>query len=98
MRMTLIAAAAIATTTACGGPNVLGDYGGPNCIYDNLSLRGDGVAMVTMMGMEIPGQYRMDSGKVILIAPDGTQSPFTVKGADLVLELMGEAVMVCSRK
>ena len=97
MRMILIATAACATA-ACGGPNVLGDYGGENCIYDNLSLRGDRVAIVTMMGMEIPGQYRLDGGKVILVAPDGTQSSFTVKGADLVLELMGEPVMVCSRK
>lgn len=88
MRMILIMAAVLAAS-ACGGPN---------CIYDNLSLRGDGVAMVTMMGMEIPGQYRMDGGKVILIAPDGTQSPFTVKGADLVLELAGQPMMVCSRK
>lgn len=97
MRMILIAAAACATA-ACGGPNALGDYGGPNCIYDNLSLRGDGVAVVTMMGMQIPGQYRQDGDKVILVAPDGTQSAYTVKGADLVLELMGEAVMVCTRK
>ena len=97
MRMMLIPAAAMAAA-ACGGPNVLGDYGGEKCIYDNLSLRADGVAVVTMMGMEIPGQYRMESGKVILIAPDGTQSPFTVKGTDLVLELMGEPMMVCSRK
>lgn len=96
MRMILIAAACF--TAACGGPNVLGDYGGPKCIYENLSLRGDGVAVVTMMGMEIPGQYRMDGGKVILIAPDGRQSPFTVKGNDLVLELMGEPMMICSRK
>lgn len=97
MRTILIVGAALAGT-ACGGPNVLGDYGGEKCIYDNLSLRGDGVAMVTMMGMEIPGQYRVDGGKVILVAPDGTQSVFTVKGNDLVLELMGEAMMVCSHK
>ena len=97
MRMMLIPVAAMAAT-ACGGPNVLGDYGGEKCIYDNISLRADGVAMVTMMGMEIPGQYRMESGKVILIAPDGTQSPFSVRGADLVLEMMGEPMMICSRK
>ena len=97
MRLILISAAALATT-ACGGPDVLGDYGGEKCIYDNVSLRPDGVAMVTMMGMQIPGQYRVDSGKVILVAPDGTQSPFTVKGSDLVLEMRGEALMVCSRK
>jgi hypothetical protein len=95
--MVLIAAAASATA-ACGGPNVLGDYGGEKCIYDNISLRGDGVVMVTMMSMDIPGQYRQDGDKVTLVAPDGTQSSFTVKGADLVLELMGEPVMVCSRK
>jgi hypothetical protein len=95
--MILIAAAAC-FTAACGGPDVLGDYGGPNCIYQNLSLRGDGVAVVTMMGMEIPGQYRLDGGKVILVAPDGTQSPFTVKGKDLMLELGGQPMMVCSRK
>ena len=94
----ILVAAVVCITAACGGPNVLGDYGGEKCIYDNLSLRGDGVAMVTMMGMEIPGQYRMDGGKVILVAPDGTQSPFTVKGKDLVLELMGEPIMICSRK
>jgi len=97
MRMILIAGAACASA-ACGGSNVLGDYGGENCIYDNISLRGDGVAVVTMMGLEIPGQYRLDGDKVILVAPDGTQSAFTVKGSDLVLELMGEALMVCSRK
>lgn len=97
MRLILILAAALAAT-ACGGPDVLGDYGGEKCIYDNLSLRADGVAMVTMMGMQIPGQYRVDSGKVILVAPDGTQSPFTIKGSDLVLELMGEPLMICSRK
>jgi hypothetical protein len=97
MRMMLIPAAIMAAA-ACGGPNVLGEYGGEKCIYENLSLRPDGVAMVTMMGMEIPGQYRLESGKVILIAPDGTQSPFTIKGSDLVLELMGETMMVCSRK
>ncbi len=97
MRSILIAAASLAIA-ACGGPDVLGDYGGDKCFYDNLSLRADGVAMVTMMGMEIPGQYRMDGGKVILIAPDGTQSGFTVKGTDLVLELMGEPMMICSRK
>lgn len=97
MRTLLILAAAMAAT-ACGGPNVLGDYGGEKCIYENLSLRADGVAMVTMMGMQIPGQYRMESGKVILIAPDGTQSAFTVKGTDLVLEMMGQPMMVCSRK
>ena len=97
MRTLLIPAAAM-LAAACGGPNVLGDYGGEKCIYDNLSLRADGVAMVTMMGMQIPGQYRTESGKVILIAPDGTQSPFTIKGTDLVLEMMGQPMMVCSRK
>jgi len=97
MRTLLILAAAM-LAAACGGPNVLGDYGGEKCIYDNLSLRADGVAMVTMMGMQIPGQYRTESGKVILIAPDGTQSPFTIKGTDLVLEMMGQPMMVCSRK
>ena len=97
MRTMLISAAAC-TMTACGGPNVLGDYGGEKCTYDNISLRGDGVVMVTMMGMEIPGQYRQDGDKVILVAPNGTQSAFTVKGSDLVLETMGEPIMVCSRK
>jgi hypothetical protein len=97
MKTLLILAAAMAAT-ACGGPDVLGDYGGKNCIYENISLRADGVAMVTMMGMQIPGRYRMESGKVILIAPDGTQSPFTIKGTDLVLEMMGQPMMVCSRK
>lgn len=97
MRMTMILAAAM-LAAACGGPSVLGDYGGEKCIYDNLSLRADGVAIVTMMGMQIPGQYRVESGKVILTAPDGTQSPFTVKGSDLVLEMMGQPMMVCSRK
>lgn len=97
MRMILLAAVACATS-ACGSPNVLGDYGGDKCIYDNVSLRGDGVAMVTMMGVEIAGQYRQDGDKVILVAPDGTQSVYTLKGADLVLELMGETAMICSRK
>jgi len=94
----ILAAAAVCATAACGGPNVLGNYGGEKCIYDNLSLRGGGVVLVTMICMDIPGQYRQDGDNVILVAPDSTQSAFTVKGADLVLELVAEPVMVCSRK
>lgn len=39
MRAVLMITAAV-VTSACGGPN---------CIYDNLSLRDNGVAMVAMM-------------------------------------------------
>ena len=41
MKMILIAATACAMA-ACGGssgPNVLGDYGGDSCTYENISLR-----------------------------------------------------------
>jgi hypothetical protein len=97
--MILIVAAACATA-ACGspgspgGPNVLGDYGGDSCTYENISLRPGGVAMVTWNGTEIALQFRQEGDKIILIKQNGSSSRFTLKGNDLVLEHS----MFCTRK
>lgn len=96
MRMFLIVAAACATA-ACGspgGPNVLSDYGGDSCTYENISLRPGGVAMVTWNGTEIALQFRHEGDKIILIKQNGSSSRFTLKGNDLVLEHS----MFCTRK
>ncbi|MSQ91503.1 MAG: hypothetical protein EXR87_01020 [Gammaproteobacteria bacterium] len=99
MRMILIAATACATT-ACGGPggpggpDVMGDYGGDSCTYENMSLRADGVASVTWNGAEIALQYRQEGAKITMIKPNGSSSLFTLKGNDLVLEHS----MFCTRK
>jgi hypothetical protein len=91
MRVILIAAAACATT-ACGGPgdpggpNVMGDYGGDSCSYENISLRAEGA--------EIALQYRQEGAKITLIKQNGSSSVFTLKGNDLVLEHS----MFCTRK
>lgn len=96
MKMILIAATACAMA-ACGGPsgpNVLGDYGGDSCTYENISLRPDGVAIVTWNGAEIALTYRQEADKIILIKPNGSSSRFTLKGDDLILEHS----MFCTRK
>lgn len=99
MRMILIAAATCAMA-ACGGsdgpggPNVLGDYGGDSCTYENISLRPDGVAMVTWNGAEIALTYRQEGDKIILIKQNGSSSSLTLKGDDLVLEHS----MFCTRR
>ena len=96
MRIILMVGTACAMA-ACGGPggtNVLGDYGGDSCSYENISLRPDGVAMVTWNGAEVPLTYRQEDDKIILIKPNGSSSTFTLKGDDLVLEHS----MFCTRK
>ncbi len=96
MRMNLIAATACAMA-ACGSPgspNVLGEYGGDSCTYENISLRPDGVAIVTWNGAEIALTYREEEDKIILIKPNGSSSRFTLKGDDLVLEHS----MFCTRR
>lgn len=96
MRMILIAATGCAMA-ACGSPggaSVLGDYGGDSCTYENISMRPDGVAIVTWNGAEIALTYRQEDDKIILIKQDGSSSRFTLKGDDLVLENS----MFCTRK
>ena len=95
MRMILIAVAACATT-ACGSPSVLGDYGGDRCIYENIVLQGDGVAVVTWLGQEIPLQYRVDGDQIIITKKDGSPKAFMLKGTDLVP--VREPMRVCTRK
>jgi hypothetical protein len=96
MRTILIAASAFGIA-ACGGPgvpSVLGDYGGDSCTYENISLRPDGVAIVTWNGAEIALQYRQEGDIIELMKPNGSSSRFTLKGNDLVLEHS----MFCTRK
>jgi hypothetical protein len=96
MRIVLIAATACAMAACAGasGPNVLGDYGGDSCTYENISLRPDGVAIVTWNGAEIALTYRQEGDKIDLIKPNGSSSRFTLKGDDLVLEHS----MFCTRR
>ena len=95
MRMILIAIAAGATT-ACGSPSVVGDYGGDSCIYENIVLQGDGVAVVTWLGKELPLQYRLEEDKIIITKMDGSPKAFMLKGNDLVP--VQEPMRVCTRK
>ena len=95
MRMILVAAVACATI-ACGSPSVVGDYGGDRCIYENIVLQGDGVAVVTWLGQEIPLQYRAVDDQIIIIKKDGSPKAFMLKGTDLVP--VREPMRVCTRK
>lgn len=94
---TVLIAAIVGAMAACGGPSgpdVLGDYGGDSCTYENISLRPDGVAIVTWNGAEIALTYRQEGDKIDLIKPNGSSSRFTLKGDDLVLEHS----MFCTRR
>ncbi len=86
---TILTVAAAGSLAACGGSTgsaVLGDYGGDSCSYENISLRDNGVAVVTWNGEEIALEYRQEGDTIILIKKNGSSSRFTLKGDDLVLE------------
>ena len=90
----ILMVAAAGSLAACGGSTVLGDYGGDSCTYENISLRDNGVAVVTWNGEEIALEYRQEGDKIILIKKNGGSSRFTLKGDNLVLE----GSMFCTRK
>lgn len=93
----ILMVAAAGSLAACGGSTgstVLGDYGGDSCTYENISLRDNGVAVVTWNGEEIALEYRQEGDKIILIKKNGSSSRFTLKGDNLVLE----GSMFCTRR
>jgi hypothetical protein len=79
----------------CGG--VSGDYGGPDCLYQKISLKSDGTAYLTIFGTEISTQYKVDGDKISIVdQEEGAGLVFTKNGDDLETGLMGKK-MVCKK-
>jgi len=77
-----------AVVVGCGS-GMSGDYGGKDCLYEKLTFKSDGAVYIKFMGMEAPGQYKVDGDRVVLTAADGRGIVFTKTGNTLSANAAG---------
>lgn len=76
----------------CEAGGMSGDYGGPKCIYNKISFKSGGKMTVAFMGIEMPGEYKVDGNKVMIRSADGRGLVFTRDGDTLHGGIAGQCV------
>jgi hypothetical protein len=82
MKRILLLTVAIAIAGCDSGisiSGISGDFGGKECMYQKMSFKRDGTVYISVMGIEQPGQYKLDGDRVVITA-DGKGIVFTKKG------------------